>query len=145
MIETWTAVEDRGELFSTQIDSLASGSYSAVGTEIDNGTELARFGVAVLTIDFVSAPDADSPMHLYLIPKTDGTNYADGGGSVRPPPASYAGTFELRAVTTAQVVQTKRFELPPCDFKAVLYNGSGQPVPSSGNSCKLYTFNRNIA
>lgn len=144
--ELWTGLTSRGTVLGSELDALGNAAYSAAGsTVVDNATNLDRFGLAELTVTFGSAPTADAPVHLYAVYAPDGTNYADGGGSVRPADLSlYLGTFQVRAVTTAQRIQTPRFELKPAKLKVVAYNGSGQAFPASGSVVTLYTFNRSI-
>jgi hypothetical protein len=140
--EKWSAATARANQLTTELNALADGSYSAAGTALDNATNRDRFGLAELTATFASAPTADAPLHLYAVVAPDGTNYCDGGGSVRPPDAVYLGTFQARAVTTAQRMVTRRFELPPTLMKFVLYNGCGQAFPATGSVVNLYTFNK---
>ena len=143
--EKWSGYTSQGNVLSTELNSLGNGSYCSAGSAYDNTTNLDRFGVAELSVTFGTAPTSDSPIHLFAVIAPDGgTNYTDGGGSVRPPDAVYLGTFQLRNVTTAQIVHTKRFELPPGKMKFVAYNGSGQSFPASGSTVKLFTFNRTI-
>lgn len=142
--EKWAAFTSRGTVLTTELNSLGNGSYSAVGTVIDNGTNLDRFGVAVGSFPIGSAPTVDTTYDLFAVPAVDGTNYMDGGGSVKPPASTYCGSFQLRAVATTQAIATCLFELPPCKVKFVLYNGSGQAMDATLNTVTLYTTNRTI-
>lgn len=137
----WSTPTDRGSVLTTELNSLANGSYSAVGSEVDNATNKDLYGDFELNVTFGSAPSAGGYIGLYLIPALDGTNYADGGSSVAPPATSWIGNFPLRAVTTAQRVTITGVSLPPSKFKVVAYNGSGQAFPSSGSTVDLYTSN----
>lgn len=143
--EKLSAYTDRGDLLTTQLNSLASGSHSGVGTALDNGTNLDRFASAVLNVTFGSAPTDKSTCSLFMVPAVDGSNYADGGSSVRPSSRYYVGSFELRNVTTAQKVTIPRFELMPCAVKFVLLNSSGQAFPASGSTVEVHTFNRTVS
>lgn len=142
--EKWAAFTSRGTVLTTELNSLANGSYSAVGTLIDNGTNLDKWAAAVGSFPIGTAPTADSTYDLFCIPATDGTNYADGGGSVKPAAAYYVGSFQLRNVSTTQLVDTGLFRLPPCKVKFVLFNNSGQAMDASGNTVTLYTTNSTI-
>lgn len=140
--EKWTAVTAHTNALTTELNALATGSYSAVGAAIDNSSNLDRYAIGELTATWATNPTADGPLHLYAVIAPDGTNYSDGGGAVRPGDAVYLGTFQARAITTAQRMVTRRFELPPTKFKPVLYNGSGFALPASGSVLNLYSFNK---
>lgn len=144
--ETWSAFTNRSTLLSTELNSLADGSYSAAGSALDNGANKDRFAMAQLDVTFASNPTVDTTCDLFAVPAPDGTNYGDGGGSVKPSAAYYCGSFPLRAVTTAQKIMTQLFELPPCKVKFVLLNnGTGRAFPGSGSTVTIYTCNRTIS
>lgn len=125
-------------LLSTELNSLASGSYSAAGSTAQaNRTDLNMYADFELAVTFTSVPTAGNSVDLYIIPKVDNANYADGGSSVTPPANYYAGSFVLRAVTTAQRVAIMGASIPPDDFKLVAYNGSGVAFPASGSTVKI--------
>lgn len=144
--ERFTAPTSRGNLLTTQLNSLASGgTYSAVGTELDNATNRDRYGAAELNVTFGSAPTADMTCELFYVAALDGTNYEDGGSTVRPNPMNSLGTFPVRAVTTAQRILLPLFQLPPLKVKFVLLNATDQNFPASGSTVAVYTFNREVA
>jgi hypothetical protein len=138
--EKWSALTARTTL-TTELNALADGSYSTPGTAIDNGTNLDRFGVAELTVDFASAPTDRAAIDIYLIPAPDGTNYAD---ATEPAAYQFVGSFMVDNTTSAQRLVSTRFEVPPCKFKFALHNRSGQAFPASGSVFTPFTFNRTI-
>ena len=143
--EKWSGITSRGSVLTdTQLGSLGNGSYSAVGPSFDNTGNLDRFAYAELNTTFGSAPTANYMLHLYAVKSLDGTHYTDGGGSVAPADSLYLGSFQVQAVTTAQRVQTLRFELPPTLCEFILLNSSGAALPATGNTVSLYTFNRTV-
>lgn len=129
----------------TELNSLGNGS-SALGKEYDNGTNQYLYGFFELNVTWGSNPTAGALVNLYLVPAPDGTNYDDGSGSVVPPLTCYVGGFPVRAVTTAQKIplggpgQPSLIPLPPCKFKPVLINNSGQAMPASGNTLKMIPY-----
>lgn len=142
--EKWSGFTQRANLLTTELNALANGSYSAVGTELDNGSNLDRFGVAELIVDFVSAPTDRAAIDLYGVLAPNGTNYADGGGATRPSAFLYLGTFQCLATTAAQRLLTARFELQPCKMKLVIHNRSGQDFPATGSIVNAYTANKTV-
>lgn len=121
---------------STDLNSLANNTNSAASAAHDNATEKALWHDLELVVTFGTAPAANSPVEVYLIPSVDGTNYADGGGTVTPAPNLLVGVFYVRAVTTAQRVVIERVEVPPGLFKYVIRNVSGQATAATGNTLK---------
>lgn len=142
--EKWTAATSRGNVLSTELNALANGSYSAVGSVLDNSVNLDRFGIAELAATWASAPTDKAVLDLFAVPAIDATNYADGGGAVRPSNFLYLGSFQVRAVTTAQRVVCGQFTLPPFKHKYVLLNSSGFALPATGSVVSLWTFNRAV-
>lgn len=144
-LDKYTTMTARGTQLGSELNSLASGSYTAASAAYDNSTNLDRYGIAELAVTFGSAPTADSVVQLYIAIAPDGTNYEDGGSSVRPNPQNFVGHFVVRATTNAQRLVSGRFELPPGKFKFIAYNATGQAFPSTGSTVKLFTFNREVA
>lgn len=140
--ENWSTLTSRGTLLTTELNSLANGSYSALGaTALDNGTNLDRFAMAELALDTASATTDRAAVDLYAVPAPDGTNYAD---STEPSAYHFVASFMVDDTAAAQRLVTARFELPPCKVKFQLRNRSGQAFPASGSTVKVYTFNRTI-
>lgn len=142
--EKFTGATSRGTILGTELNALADGGYTAGGTTINNQTNLDRFAIALLAVDFVGTPDAFSPVDLYMLPSPDGTNFVDGSASVIPATALLVATFELQASGSPQLVATSRFELLPAKLKFMVRNGSGEDFPATGSTITLYTFNREI-
>ena len=133
-------------LLSTELNSLANNA-GALGAEYDNATNDYLFGMFELNVTFGSAPTAGSTVDLYIIPAPDGTNYDDAitGASGSAPSTCYAGSFPLRAVTTAQKIPlglgaAGYVALPPTKFKVFVLNKSGQAMPASGTTVKMIPF-----
>lgn len=140
--ETLAAASSRGNVLTTELDALANGSQSAVGaTVVDNSVNLDRFGQAVLTITFGSAPTDRAVIDLYAVPAIDGTNYAY---STQAQDKTYVGSFVVDNVTTEQIMVTEPFELGPHKYKFLASNRSGRAFPASGSTIALYTWNRKL-
>src|SRR5262245_62898516 len=106
--ELWSSATHRsGADLTTELDALGTLSYSAVGPELANQTNLDIWCIAVLSVDFVSAPGLNEVVQLFAVVAVDGTNYEDGGASLRYPQDSFCGVFQVFNTTSAQVMATR--------------------------------------
>lgn len=144
IIQWEAAPTSRGNVLTTELNALADGSRTNQGTEIDNSSNLDKYGMLELNVTFGAAPDTNGPLHVYLITAPDGTNYGDGSSSADPGPDTYLLTISVRAVTSAQRKMTKLFELPPTKFKVIMENQAGQAMSASGHTLELFTDNDEI-
>lgn len=147
---TWTHSSRSGNssgvsLMSTDLNSLAAAGrvLSSVGGSsgvISNDTEKDQLVDLLLSVDFVSAPTADTPISVWFLPKIDGTNYEDGDASNTPnrPPD---GIFAVRNTASAMKLSALGLRLPPRDFKILLINGTNQAFPSSGTTLVGFFYN----
>jgi len=135
----------RGNILSTELNSLANTNRTNAGTAIDNGTNLDKYGWAKLLVTFGSAPSAGGYVELRMVLALDGTNYADGSSSADPGLDSYVMTIPVAAVTSAQSKQVGPFLLPPCKCKFLVVNQSGVAFPASGSTIELLTANDSVA
>lgn len=119
---------------------MATATASSAGTAQDNSSNLDLYADFVLSVTFGSAPTAGDTCDLYLLPSVDGgTNYSDAAVAATPPKELFAGSFYLRAVTTAQVVVLANVQIPE-KWKACLVNNSGQSFPASGSTLKYQSW-----
>ncbi|MCB0038685.1 MAG: hypothetical protein KDI56_09575 [Xanthomonadales bacterium] len=139
----WTTPESIATALSTELNSLANGSYSAASSAIDNATGLYQFIELELYLASLT-PVSGQSVTVYLLASADGTNYASGGGSVAPPSNALLTVFDLRAATATQRRVSRVLEIPPLSFKLVVGNASiasGVAFASSGNTLKYRRFN----
>ena len=126
---------------AANLNGVADGSWSPTSAAYDNSVNLDRFGIAQLNVTFADAPNQGSTVDLYALPAMDGTTYQTFISFA--PGAVYLGSFEVNNATSLQHIVTERFELPPTKMEFVCYNnGTGQPLPATGATVDLYTFNR---
>jgi len=122
-------------LLSTELNSLASGSFATASSAYDNtpGTLGAFTGDFELVAATGSNMTAGNTFDLYLLESVDGANYAGTSG---PPPGCFAGSFVCQAETSGRYV-LRGVPLPPAKFKAYLKNGSGVALSASGSTLKM--------
>lgn len=144
--EKWAGLADRGNILATELNSLASGSRSNVGTEYDNSTNKDCWGQLEFVLTFASAPSAIDPYVLvYMVNSLDGTTYEDGSNTVDPGAHKLIDRIPVRAVVGPQILHSRLFTLKSAKTKFMVLNGSGQALAASGSYVKLYTDNRAIA
>lgn len=129
-------------LFNTNADlnALATGSGILSTTNYDNSAgTYTHFGCEI-ALTFATAPTANAPILLYLIPSLDGTNFGDtvNGSTPYAPIESYVGQFQVRAVTTAQRIELFRtpggadlLRLPPRKVAPYITNSAGFAFPAT--------------
>lgn len=139
-----TALSSVVTALSTELNSLTTGSRTNAGPAIDNTSTNNdppyEFDIAVLSVTFGVAPTANSTVDLFQLPAPDGTNYASGSSTTPPQNALYVGSFELQAGTGAQVLVLKDLPIPPCKYKYLALNNSGQSFPASGSTVTIYHY-----
>jgi hypothetical protein len=125
-------------LLSTELNALASGNGSNLGTAYPNDVNLNFYGDFELFINtFGVAPVVDSTIDLYVVPATDGTNYNDGSATVQPI-NFYRGSWSLRAAAVAFRLTIQGVLLPPVPFKLTVFNNAtGQALPATGNTVRM--------
>jgi len=121
---------------ASALSNLANGAR-VLGSEIDNSSNRYRWMDIVVDARFASAPAGTTAVNIYLIPAVDGTNYADGDGSVAPPATAFIAAIPVRAVNTAQKVAVLRLQAPPCKFKFVFDNQSGQATYTGDSATQV--------
>lgn len=141
----WQAVwNSRGNVLSTELNSLAAGSRTNAGTAVANQTNLDQYGKLEINVTFGTAPTAGGVLTLYMITAPDGTNYDDGSSSVDPGDHRVLLAVPVRATTSAQILMTPVFRLEPATTKFLLTNDTDQAFPASGSTVELFTANDEV-
>lgn len=142
--DKWIAPESTATALTTELNSLADGSYTNASSAIDNETDLYKF------IDFevvlASLTPTGSPyVSIYAVYSLDGTNYADGGGATAPRNTSLLATLDTSTSTGAKrLVTSGPILLSPFKFKLIALNKCGVSLASSGNTLKYRRFNGQV-
>lgn len=145
-VEKWQSPASATDILTTQLDSLANNTRTALSSEYDNSTGLNVQMIAELLVDFGSAPTVNTTFDLYCVPAFDGTNYADGDASVVPAASLFCCAFQLQNTTNTQRLVSQPFTMPPFKCKFLIHNnGTGQAAQSSGNTLRIRPANREIS
>lgn len=137
----WQGFASRGNVLSTELNSLTNGSRSAAGGQIDNATNLDTYGLLVLSTTFGTNPSSGGRLSIYMIFAADGTNYCDGSASVDPGGDRFICDIFLTATTSAQIKFSCIFALVPSKTKFIALNSSGQTMAASSSTIGLFTTN----
>lgn len=132
-------------LMTTELNSLTNNSRAIGSAAGADGTAANLLGDFELVVTYGTNPTVDTTIDLYLVRSADGTNYEDGDASIRPAAECFVGSFQVRAVTTAQRMVVRDVPMPPGLYKPVIHNnGTGQTFAASGNTLKVRTHNRQV-
>ena len=133
-------------LLTTELNSLAAGNGSSLGSEFDNtatGTKY-MFGDFQLAVEFASSPTVNELVHIYLIPALDGSNYADGSSTFFPA-TCHKGAFPVRANADPQKLVLFGIVLPPSKFKMIVVNTTSAAFESSGNVLSILPYGQALS
>lgn len=123
-------------LVSTELNSLANGSESAVVT-YDNSTNKDLYGsVTVLLGSLTPAAGGSISLRVYM---SDGTNVEDKSGS------GDVYTKALTTTTSAKVVVFPMVRIYPFSLRFSIVNNAGVSLASSGNGVYIRPYNEDIS
>lgn len=137
----WAGLTSRGTVLTTELNSVGNGAFSAVGTAIDNTSNLDQWAVAEIVLASLT-PTTGAWLQLFLVASSDGTNYSDAPSSTNPGGHQFVGTFFVTTGAGAKRFGNEvMFRVPPGKWKFVALNQSGVALASSGNTVTIYTTN----
>lgn len=140
------AYTSRGNVLTTELNSLASGSRTDGGPTagVANQTNLDQYARVELTVTFGTAPTAGGFVNLHVVQALDGTNYEDGGSGVDPGSHTIVASIPVKASTSAQRIVSRPFIIGPGKTKFILSNQTDQAFPASGSIVELFTYNDEV-
>ena len=142
-IQWQAAPTSRSTVLTTELNSLANGGYSGVGTEIDNSANLDQYGSLEINLASLT-PTSGAYLQLFLTQAVGGTNYEDPPSSTNPGYQMSVAVMSVATGAATKRITTPFFRLPPTKFKFVLLNGCGAALAASGNTVTLYTDNDEV-
>jgi hypothetical protein len=137
-------------VLGTELNSLATGSYTAAGTAYDNtpgGANNYTDATFELNVTFGSNATVNTTVDLYAAPAVDGgtTNYADAPSATNPAPDIFVGSFICRATAAHHMTIgdiNNPVKLPPFSQKFYAKNGAGVAFPATGSTIKMTPMRR---
>jgi hypothetical protein len=138
----WGSPGSAFNLLTTELNSLATGSGTALGPEIDNtSTKYQRMRLEFVIASNSLAFTTSSFVKVFLLPiLSDATNYPNytSGASYKLAEGNYlAGIINIIPATISSAVVRETLEnvrVPQGKFKTALVSSLGVTLPSSGNT-----------
>lgn len=130
----------RSTVFTTEANSLANGSYTAVGTALDNTANLDMYCDVEIALASLT-PTTGAKLTLFMLVSNDGTTYEDPPSSTNPGFGCQNISVPVSTGVGAKKVTVGPFLLPPKKVKFVLLNSANVALASSGNTGTAYTYN----
>src|SRR6516225_6550438 len=136
----WGSVGTVMNLLTTEMNSLANGTLSALGPEINNttGYQMGQLTLALASAAFV----APSYAQVFLVPSSDtiGTTYPTFTSAAAAALSNYrVGTIYINGSTAAQSESLPYITIPLGKFKTLILTGGSCPtLAASGNTLNLY-------
>lgn len=131
----WTS---RGTVLTTELNALANGAYSAVGSAYDNTSNLNQTGYLDVVLASLT-PTAGAYLQVFMVQSLDGTTYEDPPSSTNPGYGCQNASTSLATGAAAKRVMIGPFVIPPGKIKFVLLNKSGVALGATLNTVTLYS------
>ncbi len=136
----WAAPETLTTALTTELNSLANGSFCTASAAIDNTTPV-RYEYILLEVNLASlSPTSGAYLDVWIEYSADGTNYSDHGKALQVQGALASWQLDT-AASTAQRLPPVIRPLLPMKFKLALRNGAGVALASSGSTLKYARVN----
>jgi len=96
-----------------------------LGREFVNSSERNRFMDLFCRARFQTSPPSGAYIGIYLIPAMDETTWVDGSQTVPPQESLMLAVFQVRQVTTPQILAVTKVIIPPVRFRLLWMNATG--------------------
>lgn len=122
---------------TTELNSLADGSVTALGSQIDNTSSLYEFMDVQLDLASLTISSTSAYVTVFVVPSVDGTNYPDFTSGTY---ANYHGGYAVCNIPVKNVSATTAramavmIPIPPAKFKLAIRSGLGVSMAASGNT-----------
>src|SRR3954468_9971839 len=95
----WTPSNSRGNVLTTELNSLANGAFSAVGPAFDNRTNLDEWAAAEIILASL-LPTTGGYLQLFIVNSLDASNYEDPPNSTNPGSHMLVATVSCNVTTS---------------------------------------------
>ena len=140
----WTAYGSLVTYLSSELNSLANNA-NKVGSAIDfsaaNRKMYMDVEIYLASVDL--SAQTNPAIHVWLLARTDGSNFEDGSDTVTPARAPDK-IVPLREVNDAQRVFARFLLTTPDQGKLLIKNKTGVALASSGNTVKYMLYSQEI-
>ncbi len=125
---------------STELNTLANLTWSALSAEIDNSTTGYLMADIEVYLTSLTPTGADAAIEVYLVPSLDDTNYpnymASGTAEEQENNQYFVGSVTLSLDAEAQRNVIRGVELPPSKFKIGIRQQSNTTLAATLNTVK---------
>lgn len=138
----WTAYDSIASYLTTELNSLADNANklgAAINFAAEGSDRKIYMDIEVYLASVDLSGQTAPAIYLWLLGRTDGTNFEDGGDSVDPARQPDA-IIPLRVVSGAQRVFARRILTTPDQGKILIENQAGAALAASGNTVKYYLY-----
>jgi hypothetical protein len=133
----WLAPEAIATYYTTELNSITTTTFVAVGAELANETDLYQYIMFELVLASLT-PAAGGYIDIWADYQMDGTNYADAAKPLQT--SALLTTLQLDTAAGAQRIVSRPALIYPVDFKLQLRNQAGVTLAASGNTLKYRRF-----
>ena len=133
----WLAPEAIATYYTTELNSITTTTFVAVGAELANETDLYQYIMFELVLASLT-PAAGGYIDIWADYQMDGTNYADAAKPLQT--SALLTTLQLDTAAAAQRLVSLPALIYPVDFKLQLRNQAGVTLAASGNTLKYRRF-----
>jgi len=138
----FTAYDSIASYLTTELNALADDA-NVLGAAIDfttAGTDRKIFlDIEVYLASVDLSAQTNPALYIWLLARTDGTNFEDGAAAVNPARAPDK-IIPLRVVSAAQRVFARMVMPTPDQGKLLIGNRSGAALAATANTMKYYTY-----
>ena len=142
----WTAYDTIVSYLTTELNALANDA-NKLGAAIDFAAEGADkklfMDVEIYLASVDLSAQTNPAINVWLLPRTDGTNFEDGADAVDPARAPNK-VIALRAFSGVQRVVTRFLLTTPDQGKILVENKTGAALAATGNTVKYYLYSQEI-
>jgi hypothetical protein len=130
---------------TTELNSLADGSVTALSSEIDNISNQHMFADFQVDLASLTISSTSAFLTLFIVPTVDGTNYPDWTSGAE---GNYHSQYKAEIILVKNVSATtaradcREVSIPPGKFKVALRNGTGASLASSGNTLGMRSYSQ---
>ncbi len=142
----WTAYDSLQTYLSTELNSLANNGNklgAAINFAASGSDRKLYLDVEVYLASVDLSAQTNPAIYIWLLARTDGTNFEDGSDSVDPARAPDK-IIPLREVNGAQRVFARFLLTTPDQGKLLIENKAGAALAASGNTVKYYLYSQEI-
>lgn len=135
-----SSLTNRADVLTTELNSLASGSFCTLGAAFDNTSNKDMlFFLEFLTGGSIT-PTTGAHLRVWPVLSFNGTDFGDTPASTQLAGHNAIWTPSIKTgAHTVRELGVRPILLPPCNIKFILQNNTGAAFSASGNVLRLWS------